>query len=172
MPSVVSRRVLIGVVLAALPCAAFAQPRETWKTYANDRFGTTIEYPSRFKPGRRPDNNDGQGFTAPDGALLAVWGSLNIEERDIAGLEAWLTENHKADEQITYRASGKNWLVQSGARGKQLFYRRYVLSHRNEIQNAFRLSYPAELKAAYDPIVARMSRSLRAGRSYQVPGKP
>jgi hypothetical protein len=150
----------------------FRQPRETWKTYLNDRFGTTIEYPSRFKPGRRPDNNDGQGFTAPDGALLAVWGSLNIEERDIAGLEAWLKENHEADEQITYRASGKNWLVQSGARGKQLFYRRYVLSHRNEIQNAFRLSYPAELKAAYDPIVARMSRSLRAGRSYQVPGKP
>lgn len=172
MRPAMSRRIFIGAVLATPAAAAFAQPRETWKTYVNDRFGTTIEYPSRFRPGRPPDNNDGQGFAAADGAVLAVWGSLNIEERDVAGLEAWLKESHEADEQITYRASGKNWLVQSGARGSQLFYRRYLLSHRNEIQNAFRVSYPTELKAAYDPIVARISRSLRAGRSYQVPGKP
>ena len=168
----ISRRVLIGAALAALPCAAFAQTGETWKTYSNDRFGTSISYPTRFKPGRPPDNNDGLSFNAGDGAELAVWGSLNVLEHDVAGLEAFLREGLKADEKITYRAAGKNWLVLSGTRGDRLFYRRYLLSHRNEVQNAFEISYPAALATSYDPIVARISKSLKAGRGYQVTGAP
>jgi len=94
---------------------AFAQPRATpkreiWKTFFNDRFGTTIEYPARFKPRRPPDNTDGQSFEADDGAELAVWGSLNTFEQDVAGLEAFLRENPKEGEQITYRARlGIGW---------------------------------------------------------------
>lgn len=178
MPGHISRRALIGAALAAIPVGAFAQPRETstrevWKTYFNDRFGTSIEYPSRFKPGRPPDNNDGQSFVAGDGAQLAVWGSFNALEHDVAGLEAFLREDPKEQEKITYRAAGKNWLVLSGTRGgDRLFYKRYILSHRNEVENAFEISYPAALAAAYDPIVARLSKSLRPGRGYQTKGAP
>jgi hypothetical protein len=171
-PGLISRRALIGAALAAVPCAASAQTGEKWKTYSNDRFGTSISYPARFKPGRPPDNNDGQSFTADDGAELAVWGSFNVLEEDVAGLEASRRENLKADEKITYRAAGKNWLVLSGTRGDRLFYTRYLLSHRNEVENAFEISYPAVLAATYDPIVARLSKSLKAGRGYQVTGKP
>src|SRR5882724_4934920 len=102
----ISRRALIGAALAAIPCAAVARSDEAWKTYVNDRFGTSIAYPSRFKPGRPPDNNDGQSFTADDGAELAVWGSLNALERDLGELEASLRENAKEGEKITYRAAG------------------------------------------------------------------
>ncbi len=168
----ISRRTLIGAALAALASPALAQARETWKTYSNDRFGVSIEYPSRFKPGRPPDNNDGQSFTADDGAALAVWGSFNVEEHDIAGLEASLRESPKPDEKITYRAAGKNWLVLSGTQGDNVFYTRYLLSHRNEVENAFRISYPATLAATYDPIVARISKSLKPGRGFQTTGKP
>jgi hypothetical protein len=183
----ISRRALIGAALTTIPCLAFAQARETstreistretstretWKTYFNSRFGTSIVYPSRFKPGRPPDNNDGRSFTADDGAQLAVWGSLNVEERDLPGLEAFLRENAKEGEKITYRAAGKSWLVLSGTRGDKLFYARYVLSHRNEIENAFEVSYPAALAATYDPIVARISKSLKPGRGYQTTGAP
>jgi serine/threonine-protein kinase len=182
MPAHISRRALLGAALAAIPVSAFAQPRKTstdetstreiWKTYFNDRFGTSIEYPSRFKPGRPPDNNDGQSFTAGDGAQLAVWGSFNALEHDVAGLEAFLREDPKEGEKITYRAAGKNWLVLSGTRGDRLFYKRYLLSHRNEVENAFEISYPAALASAYDPIVARLSKSLRGGRGYQTEGAP
>jgi hypothetical protein len=44
-----------------------------------------------------------------------------------------------------------------------------VLSHRNEIVNAFEISYPGSLATSYDPIVARISKSLRSGRGYQTP---
>jgi hypothetical protein len=161
---------LLCVKLLALPQTAQAQDK--WTTYFNARFGTTIDYPDRFRPGRPPDNNDGLSFIAADGATLSVWGSLNIEERDIAGLEASLRENPQAGEQITYRASGANWLVLSGTRGDRIFYQRHLLSHRNEIINAFEISYPAALRAHYDSIVTRLARTLRPGPSIQVPGDP
>jgi hypothetical protein len=166
----ISRRLVLSTTLSALPFAADA--REAWATYRNTRFGTSIEYPARFRPGRPPDNNDGLGFAASDRATLSVWGSLNVEEHDIAGLETFLREGVEASERITYRAAGNNWLVLSGTRGGRLFYRRYLFSHRNEIVNAFEISYPEALKAAYDPIVTRISKSLRPGRGYQVPGRP
>jgi hypothetical protein len=166
----ISRRLVLSATLSALPFAADAQ--EAWATYRNTRFGTSIEYPARFRPGRPPDNNDGLGFTAPDGATLSVWGSLNIDEHDIARLETSLRESAEASERITYRAAGNNWLVLSGTRGGRLFYRRYLLSHRNEIVNAFEIGYPEALKAVYDPIVRRISTSLRPGRGYQVRGNP
>ena len=172
MHASISRRALIGVALILLPRPSHAQPREAWRIYVNDRFGTSIEYPSRFRPGRPPDNNDGQSFTASDGATLAVWGSLNIDELDIKALEADISEGRAEGERITYRASGKNWFVLSGTRGDSLFYSRYLLSHRGEVKNAFEIVYPAALASAYDPIVARISKSLRPGRGYQIPGRP
>jgi hypothetical protein len=164
------RGLLLCLALAALPDLAHAQ--EKWTTYRNDRFGTAIEYPSRFRPGRPPDNNDGLSFTAADGATLLVWGSLNIEERDVAGLESFLREDPKKGEQITYRAAGKNWLVLSGTREARVFYQRHLLSHRGEVVNAFEIAYPAALAAPYNPIVARIAKSLRAGRGYQIKGAP
>jgi hypothetical protein len=163
----ISRRLLLAAALAALPWRAQAQ--EAWATYRNSRFGTTIEYPARFRPGRPPENNDGLSFTAADGASLSVWGSLNVLEHDVAGLEAFLRENLKADERVTYRAAGRNWLVLSGTHGERIFYTRHAFSHRNEIVNAFQISYPAALAASYDPIVARIAKSLRSGAGYQTP---
>jgi hypothetical protein len=172
MPEYITRRALIGAALATISGGAFAQPRETWKTYFNSRYGTSIAYPSRFKPGRPPDADDGLSFTADDGAKLAVWGSFNALEHDVAGLEAFLREDPKEGEKVTYRAAGRNWVVLSGTRGDRLFYKRYVLSHRNEVENAFEISYSAALATAYGPIVARLAKSLRAGRGYQTKGAP
>jgi hypothetical protein len=164
------RPLLLSAFLMALPSVAAAQDR--WTTYRNTRFGTSIEYPSRFHAGRPPDNNDGQSFTAPDGARLSVWGSLNVEGQDIAGVEKFVRENPEQGERITYRTAGRNWFVLSGTRGKAIFYKRYVLSHRKQIVNAFEITYPARVAADYTAIVARLSKSLRPGRGYQIEGAP
>jgi len=169
MPRHLSRRALIAAALVTLASPALAQGRESWKTFVNDRFGTSIEYPTRFKPGEPPANNDGLRFTADDGATLAVWGSLNALEQDLKALEDSARED---GEKVTYRSAGKNWFVLSGTRGEEVFYKRYILSHRGEVVNAFTLTYPAALAATYDPIVARISKSLKAGRGYQTTGAP
>ena len=150
--------------MRSLPFRTRVQAQETWTTYRNTRFGTSIEYPTRFKPGRPPDNNDGQGFDAPDGATLAVWGSFNVLEHDIAGLEAFLRENAAKDEKITYRAAAQNWLVLSGTHGDRIFYTKYIFSHRNEVENAFKISYPAALASTYNPI-DRTHRQVTQTRS-------
>jgi hypothetical protein len=164
------RLLLLCLALAALPHAVQAQ--ETWTTYRNTRFGTSIEYPTRFKPGRPPDNNDGQSFDAPDGATLAVWGSFNVLEHDVAGLEAFLRESAAKDEKISYRAATQNWLVLSGTHGDRIFYTKYIFSHRNEVENAFKISYPAALASTYNPMTVRIARSLKPGRGYQTKGAP
>jgi len=48
--------------------APFAALADDWRTYHNDRYGTTIDYPSIFKPGTPPDSDDGLAFTSADGA--------------------------------------------------------------------------------------------------------
>ena len=63
-------------------------------------------------------------------------------------------------------------IVLSGTRGDKVFYTRHLMSHRNELENAFRITYPASLAATYDPIVARIAKSLKAGRGFQTKGKP
>jgi hypothetical protein len=165
----ISRRLIVCFALFA-PLTA-AQAQEAWTSYHNPRFGTAIDYPARFRPGRPPDNNDGLSFTAPDGATLRVWGSLNVLEHDVAGLETFLRESEEGA-RITYRAAARNWLVLSGTRADHIFYQRHVFSHRNEVVNAFEISYPAKLAAVYDPIVARMAKSLRPGRGYQIDRAP
>jgi hypothetical protein len=57
-----SRAILLAAITISAAGAAFA---ETWRTYYNDRYGTTIEYPYYFQPGNPPDANDGLAFTSP-----------------------------------------------------------------------------------------------------------
>jgi len=157
-----SRRSLLlaGVAsLAATPAAA-----ESWRTYRNARFGTSIEYPDRFRPGRPPDNGGGLGFTSADGASFSVYGSHNALEHDLPGLESFVRAERPAGERITYAARGSDWFVLSGTRGDSTFYERYLLSHRGRIVNGFVMEYPSRLQTIYGAIVTRMSRSLRAGR--------
>src|SRR5690348_283833 len=90
-PLAITRRALLAGALATLPGLAAAQTRaparENWKTYFNSRYGTSIAYPSRFKPGVPPDADDGLRFTAADGAEIAVWASFNALDHDIPALE-------------------------------------------------------------------------------------
>ena len=156
-----------GSLMTATPAAA--QP---WRTYRNPRFGTSIEYPDTFRPGRPPENGAGLGFTAADGASFSVYGSHNASDDNLAALEAFVRKNFSGGERVTYDARGPNWFVLSGTVGDKTFYDRHMLSHRGTIINAFQLLYPTRLQRAYDPIVTRMSRSLRAGRGVDTEGNP
>ena len=153
--------------LMAVPALA-----QSWKTYRNARFGTTIEYPDQFRGGRPPENGGGLAFSSSDGAKFVVYGSHNALEHDLAGLETDTLEGRDAGERITYQDRGANWFVISGTRGNDEFYERYLLSHGGKIVNGFVMTYPARLRTAYDPIVTRMSRSFRAGRGADTEGNP
>jgi hypothetical protein len=159
-----------AIVGAAAPVAAVA---DGWRTYHNERYGTTIDYPDFFKAGPPPANNDGLAFKSPHGAEFSVFASYNALDFDLAGFRDFIVKNLNAGEVITYQARGDDWFVISGMKGgDRVFYERHLLSHGKQMTEGFVVSYPARLKQKYDQIVTRMSKSFRAGAGFQTPGKP
>jgi hypothetical protein len=157
-------------VVPAMPSVA-QSGAITWRSYHNDRYGTTIGYPDFFKPGPPPDNDDGLKFTSADGADFSVFASYNAFDFDLAAFQAFVVKNRNAGEVIAYQAHGDDWFVISGTRGNDVFYERHLLSHGGEMTEGFVMSYPASLKQTYDPIVARMAKSFRPGAGFQTPGQ-
>jgi hypothetical protein len=141
---------------------------ETWKLYLNARYGTAAEYPAdRFRAERPSENGDGQSFTAKDGAKLAIFASLNVDDDTPATYEAFLRSGSSDYNEVTLRASGSNWLVLSGYRGgASIFYDKYIFARRKDVDaiNGFVITYGRDAKAVYDPIVARIARTLHSAR--------
>jgi hypothetical protein len=153
-----------GMSLGSSPIA-FAETG--WTHYRNDRFGTMADVPASWKMGAAPENNDGRVFTSPDdAATLIISGSLNTETNLNAALKTYETPNK--GETITYKQRAGRTITVSGTSGKDIFYGKHLLSCRNQIWNSVYLEYPAAQKATYDPIVARLAKSLRAGPGYQI----
>jgi hypothetical protein len=166
---------LFAVVAVALTVGLFgASARaDDWRIYQNDRYGTTIEYPSIFKPLPPPDADDGRRFESADGAKFAVFASYDAEDSDVAQHRDSVVKNLTAGAVVTYQASGDDWFVVSGTKGDSIFYDRYRLTHHKEMVEGLVIEYPARLKQTYDPIVARMAKSFRPGTGFQTPrGKP
>ena len=154
---------------AAAPAVAQTSGTPHWRTYQNDRYGTTIDYPDLFKAELPPDNDDGRRFKSADGAEFAVFASYNAFDFDIAGYQQDALKKLDPGAAVTYQAHGDDWFVISGTKGEGIFYERHLLSHGKEMTEGFVMSYPAALKHAYDPIVGRMAKSFRSGPGFQAP---
>jgi hypothetical protein len=132
-----------------------------WQRYTNERFGTMAEVPRHlFKLVEPPPaNGDGRKFKADDGAELRISGSYGptVVTDNFEEYKTWLLEHAEMD-RLTYRADRKDWLVVSGTRGSNIVYRKVYegCGAAHEVQ----IEYPAQVKALFDPVVARISRSL------------
>lgn len=153
-----------GHVRAVILAAAFlvwpALARAGWLTYANERFGTTADYPDIFsRRNRPPENGDGQGFRTEDGrAELRVYGSFNVENQTPREL---MIANREPGVAYSYAAATARGFAQSGTRGSRIVYQRCALS--DDILGCVVLTYPQDEKAEWDVIVTRVSGSLRFG---------
>jgi hypothetical protein len=160
-------RLVIALAAAAMLVASLvagpAAAQKVWKTYTNERFGTSIEYPAdKFIP-QPAANEDGLRFISTDGAEFTVSAINNVLDQNLAALATAAMRNRPLDERITHRDRGANSITLSGTKADVLFYERHLLSHRGKIINEFEILYPARLRGAYEPIVRRMSKSFRAG---------
>jgi hypothetical protein len=142
---------------------------DTWLTYHNDRYGTTIDYPDLFKAQPPPDANDGRTFKSADGARFVVFAEYNTLDFNLATYRDFIVKDIDPGEVITYRSSADNWFVISGTKSTDIFYERHMLSHGAQMTEGVVMTYPASLRAAYDPIVARMAKSFRPGTGFQSP---
>jgi hypothetical protein len=149
------------VLLVTFCLAAGAAAQERWATYANPRFGTTVDYPadlfSQLEP--PPENGDGQGFRSRDGrARLLVWGHFNAGDDTPESYVQQYIEPHGG---VTYRQITRRYFAVSGLRNGDIFYQRCNFSAaRDGVVDCFEATYPAADKAPMDRVIARLSRSL------------
>jgi hypothetical protein len=146
--------------LASVPAASFpADAEETYRTYHNDRFGVSADVPRDWRAGRPPDNGDGLKFTSPDGAAtLIVSGSYRMADTVAEALNS----EQAADEgeTITYQTRGPRMAVISGMRGQTVFYRKVVVSCKDEVMNHVSIEYPLARKQQFDALVSHIATSL------------
>lgn len=155
-------RTILAFILAVAATAVLAGPvgADTWQKYLNGRYGTFAEYPAdRFRALPAPDNGDGLSFEAKDGGSLVISGGHNIEDFTPTTYEKFLRTSGGRDYgNVTYRAGGAHSLVLSGVRGDRIFYEEYLFT--GDLIHTVVIVYPRAAKAAYDPIVTRIARSL------------
>lgn len=164
------RALFLGGLLSALGAAAIAHAQDGgWATYRNARYGTTAEYPANLFAVRDvpPANGDGQGFRTEDGrATLLIYGARNAENDTPASYLAKYVD--LVGVAVSYRRVTDRFYAVSGMRGENIFYERCnfpAVPH--GVIDCIGITYPADEKEAWDPIVARLGASLRAGRGIE-----
>jgi hypothetical protein len=157
-----------ALVFGLLTASVGTAPAQSWRSYANARFGTIAEVPRDWRAGREPENGDGLAFTSPDGqATITVFGGLNIDDTVERAMSS--REQPMEGETLTYKRRRGRVLVVSGLNGDRIFYRKSMLSCRDQIWNNVSIEYPTARKAAFDMLVTHVAGSLRFGRSAQIP---
>jgi hypothetical protein len=150
------------VWLATALCSASAL--EGWATYVNDRFGFSVSYPADvFAMQPPPENNDGRTLISADSAKILVFAGYNVDKQTLQSKRASLTGGDYP--RITYNATGRDWFVVSGHRTiggvDSIFYEKYIVSTGSDTIDSLIVTYPAALKARYDPSVDRVAASFK-----------
>ena len=139
-----------------------AHAQSTWATYTNVRYAFAVDYPRDIFPGfTESDNSDGATFKAnAPGVELRAYGSYNVDNKTprayVADYYAGKTLTYSSVKRTSYVVSGQTFDQDGGA----IFYDRCNFTGDRVFCVA--LSYPAAQKAAWDKVVGRISRSLRA----------
>jgi hypothetical protein len=140
-----------------------------WSSFYNDRYGVTIDVPPGFAQfGDAPDNNDGLTFQSADGkATLLVWGGNIVADSFKEELRGSFEIDQSEGWVVSYGASNKektmSWAVYSGTRGDMIMYEKSIASCKGSQSLHFRIEYPVVQKKAYDAVVTRLGKSMKAG---------
>lgn len=130
-----------------------------YKTYTNARYGFAINYPDSFNFRQLPVNGDGIQLASLDGrAILSVSGGNNSGRTLKEYYDASVNDVHGA---LGYRVMGGDWFVVTWTDGTNLGYRKTFVGTGS--QDSFTFIYPADQKAAYEEVVARIEKSFKPG---------
>ena len=158
-----------GFVVASIAALCPVKAEQGYRNYRNARFGVSADVPSGWKAGREPDNMDGLVFSSPDGAATTtVSGILNAD--DTPGGEVIAEEQRaQSGETVTYRSKGARQAAISGTRGAMIFYRKTMLSCKDQVINHLVIEYPAAQKQVFDALVTHVAASMRTSPGAQIP---
>jgi hypothetical protein len=149
----------------ALLMGADVQPAGSatgWDRFVEPELGTSIDYPTGIfsvDEGAAP-RGTGRQFKSRDGkAVLAIYSQTNEGETPARYVE----KNFRVPRQtIDYKRVTPRFFAISALHAGEIYYSRCNFSRRSGAAiHCFDLRYPAREKRAWDPIVTRISLSLR-----------
>lgn len=153
---------LVSLLVLAAPSP------EAWSTYANERYGYSIEVPAGLQGQGESQNGDGQEFRDAAGKVsLKVWGSMVLDlesEPEGATNLAWarrtsLERWRKDGVRITYQPKGKGWWVLSGENKQgQVLYLKTL--EKDGVLYGFEWSHPKGAKNWQDA-TGRLAKSFK-----------
>ncbi|BAT60694.1 hypothetical protein GJW-30_1_03243 [Variibacter gotjawalensis] len=155
------KRALAVLILAASCATALAA---AWTTYGNARFKYFVDIPPGFSKLEEAENGDGGSASSPDGkAEFLVWGTHLANTRFSDEIASRVGLDSRDGWNVSYRKDQPIWAVWSGSKDGRIFYTRAIVGC-DDAAAFFRLEYDKAVAKAYDPIVARLSKSLRSGK--------
>lgn len=129
--------------------------RVTYRTYSNARYGYSIAYPAGLLiPQGESDNGDGQRFVSKDGSATLLAFGANRLDRSLA--EEF--QSAQANRSVTYKVLKRDMFVVSGTENGKIFYQKTLL--RGDVFKTFIIEYDEQVRATFDPITTRISRSF------------
>jgi hypothetical protein len=137
---------------------------QDWRTYADKRSGTRVEYPAKLfsVEGGAPVRGEGKRFQTRDSAAeLHVYSLANNEHDTPQGyLDRYLMKDRL---KLGYVRVTSRFLVVSGTSRGRIVYSRcnFVPAPRGRMHCIY-MEYPQTELRAFDPIVTRISKSLGA----------
>jgi hypothetical protein len=155
--------VTVAAFLLALLSPAPAENRNLeWRTFRVPDFGTRVQYPaSIFVPAGDPEVGTGQRFESADGrAVLSIYWRPNENGETPA---TYLKHNLRMERSaLDYTRITRSFFAISSEREGVVLYSRCNFSGggRGAI-HCFDLEYPLAEKRLWDPVVTRISLSLR-----------
>lgn len=133
----------------------------TYKTYTNERFGFSINYPSNLIPGNSPTNGDGLEFKSADCRVtLGVWGSYNALSKTIE--DSYSAKINSLPVKPAYTHLNSNSYILSWEENGIIHYSYSILG--KSCFNGFSFTYPASEKDYYSNVVDRIYSSFKTPR--------
>jgi hypothetical protein len=138
-------------------------PALDWQTFVVPEFGTTVDYPAGIfsVPDGKAEKGLGQRFNSADGrSVLTIYTRENAAGDTPA---SYLRNNLRTGRSVLdYERVTRSFFAISSERRGLIFYSRcnFSAEARSAI-HCFDLVYPQDEKRAWDPVVTRISRSLR-----------
>ena len=136
--------------------------RLDWQRFAIPQYGTTVLYPARiFAPVGEAETGVGQRFESSNGrAVLSIYSRENSAgETPIAYLKNNMRVGRAG---LDYERVTGSFFAISMERDGLIYYSRCNFSRgRGGAIHCFDLAYPQEEERAWDPVVTRISLSLR-----------
>jgi hypothetical protein len=151
------RPILLCLAIVLLPTSLFGA--EGWQAFGVKQFGFIFDVPPGFVLAQRSDQ--GAAFEGRNDAFLTVWGARLGEASFRAEIEHRMVVARQDGWRLTYKRLTPGWASYSGLKGGQILYVRAIQVCRDRAA-LFSIMYNRDEKAAYDRVIVRMVRSLKA----------